>query len=133
MTGTRRHRWFPKRSGRNSTPKGFRGIREDESRLLLRFVARDFQGNAELHDQFRSITVANIDADGSLRLSTRGAAPADVNRRIPVEASYLDRDGGRVHLLLHVVDGYLDEFEVFREDSGPVISRPVDQTDLDFE
>ncbi|MFK4853597.1 DUF6984 family protein [Microbacterium sp. ZW T6_19] len=126
-------RRFPKGLGRNSPPKGFRGIREDESRLLLRFVARDFPGNAELHDQLRSVTVADIDADGSLRLSTRGAARADVPRRIPVEASYLDRDGVRVHLLLHVVDGYLDEFEVFREDSKPVINRPVDQTDLEFE
>lgn len=108
-------------------------MREDESPLLLRFVARGFPGSVELHDQLRSVTVADIDADGSLRLSTRGAAPADVLRRIPVEASYADRDGVRVHLLLHVIDGYLDEFEVFREDSMRVMNRPVEQADLDFE
>jgi hypothetical protein len=47
--------------------------------------------------------------------------PADVIRRIPVEAEYDDGDGIRVHLLLHVLNGYMNELEVFREDSGPVL------------
>jgi hypothetical protein len=120
-------------SNRSFPHEGFRRIHRAELRLLERFLAREFAGNVELREQLHNVVVADIDADGSLGLATRSATPAVVNRRIPVEASYLDRDGGRVHLLLHVVDGYLDEFEVFREDSGPVISRPVDQTDLDFE
>lgn len=114
-------------------PEGFREIRAEEARLVERFLERDFAGCQELREQFRTISVADIDAGGSLRLSTRAEAPAAVTRRIPVEASYADRDGMGVHLLLHVVDGFLDEFEVFREDSRPVVNRPVDQTDLDFD
>jgi hypothetical protein len=44
-----------------------------------------------------------------------------VRRRIPVEASYPDADGVVVHVLLHVIDGRLDELEVYREDSGSVL------------
>lgn len=108
-------------------------ITEDESRLLERFLARDFPGNVELREQLHSVVVAEIDADGSLGLATRSVARAVVDSRIPVEASYADRDGVRVHLLLHVIDGYLDEFEVFREDSMRVTNRPIEQADLDFE
>jgi len=112
---------------------GFREIRAQEAALLERLLAREFPGSAELREQLRTISVAEIDADGSLRLSTRASIRAAVSRRIPVEASYVDRDGVRVHLLLHVVDGYLDELEVLREDSGPIMSRPVDQAELDFD
>ncbi len=44
-----------------------------------------------------------------------------MRRRIPVEASYPDADGVVVHVLLHVIDGRLDELEVYREDSGSVL------------
>jgi hypothetical protein len=117
----------------SSAPAGFREIRDDESRLLQRLLTRSFHGSAELREQFRSITVAQLDAGGSLRLATRTASPAEVDRRIPVEASYADRDGIRVHLLLHVVDGYLDELEAFREDGAPVVSMPAEQDSLEFD
>jgi hypothetical protein len=119
------------RAGRSR--EGFREIRAQEAALLERLLAREFPGSAELREQLRTISVAEIDADGSLRLSTRASIRAAVRRRIPVEASYVDRDGVRVHLLLHVVDGYLDELEVLREDPAPVMNRPVDQAELDFD
>lgn len=113
--------------------EGFREIRAEEATLLERLLVREFPGSAELREQLRTISVAEIDADGSLRLSTRASIRAAVSRRIPVEASYVDRDGVRVHLLLHVVDGYLDELEVLRADSASIMNRPVDQAELDFD
>lgn len=113
--------------------EGFREIRAEEAALLERLLVMEFPGSTELREQLRTISVAEIDADGSLRLSTRASIRAAVSRRIPVEASYVDRDGVRVHLLLHVVDGYLDELEILREDSAPVINRPADQAELDFD
>jgi hypothetical protein len=59
------------------------------------------------------LSVTGLDANGSLRLSTHVPTPAIVDRRIPIEGSYVDSDGVRVHVLLHVVDGYLEEFEVY--------------------
>lgn len=113
--------------------EGFREIRAEEAALLERLLVMEFPGSTELREQLRTISVAEIDADGSLRLSTRASIRAAVSRRIPVEASYVDRDGVRVHLLLHVVDGYLDELEILREDSAPVMNRPADQAELDFD
>jgi hypothetical protein len=40
--------------------------------------------------------------------------------RIPVEAELEDGDGVTIHLLLHVLEGYLNELEVYRDDSAPV-------------
>jgi hypothetical protein len=31
-----------------------------------------------------------------------------------------DQDGVAVHVLLHVLDGYLNELEIYREDSAPL-------------
>jgi hypothetical protein len=46
-----------------------------------------------------------------------------------VEAEFEDRDGVTVHILLHVMDGFLNELEIFREDSGRV-QRPSTPKDL---
>jgi len=43
---------------------------------------------------------------------------AHVARRVPVEAELEDVDGVTIHVLLHVVQGFLNELEVFREDGG---------------
>jgi hypothetical protein len=62
-----------------------------------------------------------IDADGSLELSIVGTAPrANVERRIPVEAEAEDVDGMTFHVLLHVVDGLVNELEIYRNDSEPM-------------
>lgn len=81
---------------------------------------REFPGRSELESQLRHVSGVPIDGNGSLRLVVRGGLPAPVERRVPTEGVYLDDDGVRVHVLLHVVDGYLDELEVYREDSGRV-------------
>ena len=47
-----------------------------------------------------------------------------VKRRIPIEAEGLDSDGVKVHFLLHVLDGFMAELEIYREDSKPVLSPP---------
>jgi hypothetical protein len=49
---------------------------------------------------------------------------AEVVRRIPVEAEFDDQDGVGVHVLLHVLDGYLNELEIYREDSSPLQREP---------
>lgn len=118
---------------RSKVPIGFRKPRGDEARLLQLILAGGYAGGRQLRAQLEELSVASIDGDGSLRLSTQASEPATVDRRVPVEASYLDRDGTRVHLLVHVSDGYLDELEVYREDSSPVLDRAVDQQDFDFD
>jgi hypothetical protein len=92
-----------------------------EFALLARLVGSPFEGASALARQLATTLVAPLDENGSLRLQPGDAVPAVVNRRIPVEASYPDADGVVVHVLLHVVDGRLNELEVYREDSGRVL------------
>jgi hypothetical protein len=40
--------------------------------------------------------------------------------RIPVEMSVTDRDGMMILILLHVVNGYINELEITRADSQPI-------------
>jgi hypothetical protein len=56
-----------------------------------------------------------------------------VKRRIPVEASYPDADGVIVHVLLHIIEGRLDELEVYREDSGRVLVPPTETRALEVD
>lgn len=83
-----------------------------------RLLETDFPGCEALRGQLLTLRVLPIDGDGSLKLSVTGGDRAPVVRRVPVEAEMADVDGVPIHVLLHVVDGCLDELEVFREDSG---------------
>jgi hypothetical protein len=47
-----------------------------------------------------------------------------VHRRVPIEAVADDIDGMTIHVLLHVVDGYIDGLELYRED-GLALLAPV--------
>ena len=64
--------------------------------------------------------VRPCDDDGCLEFEHSDAPPAPVVRRVPVEAAAEDEDGTTFHVLLHVVDGHIDELERFREDGRPI-------------
>ena len=49
--------------------------------------------------------------------------------RIPVEGEAPDRDGMMIHYLLHVVDGRMNELEVYKDDSLRVL-RHAEPEDL---
>jgi hypothetical protein len=53
---------------------------------------------------------------------------AEVNHRIPTEAEGNDIDGVRIHILLHVVDGFMDEVQFFREDPSDIKELPPPET-----
>lgn len=99
--------------------------------VLESLLEHDFRGRPELQSQLIGVLGKSIDEDGSLRLFVKDEPPAPVARRIPTEGTYVDADGVRVHVLLHVVDGYLDELEVYREDSGRVLTRLESVPSLD--
>ena len=89
--------------------------------MLRRLLSVEFAGKHELLTQADSLT-----AEGSIRRSIAinpgASAPvANVQRRIPVEAEFEDTDGVTVHVLLHVVDGLMNELEIYREDSAPIL------------
>ena len=100
----------------------FRPLSDLEMSHLTKLLSVDFPGRDELMKQTQTICACQIDPNGSLgfRPGPSKAESAKVVRRIPVEAELLDDDGVTIHVLLHVVDGYLSELEIYRDDSDRV-------------
>jgi Domain of unknown function (DUF6984) len=115
------------------TAEGKRAPTAEERALLARLLSAGGEGFEGLRCQLEHTMVESLDADGGLRLYPESASPAQVPRRIPVEASYPDSDGVMVHVLLHVLDGFVNELEVFREDSLPVQRAALSVPDVEVE
>jgi hypothetical protein len=97
--------------------QSFRPLSDLEKQLLAVLLGTSFSGRDALAEQVAVASVREIDDDGSLEFAPPDAMPAEVVRRIPVEAELDDSDGVTIHLLLHVVDGLVKELEVYRDDS----------------
>jgi len=88
-------------------------------RILARLLQAEFSWRDEMARQVTRATVRNSDENGSLDVLIGDDPPlAPVKNRIPVEAKTADLDGINVNILLHVVDGRVNELEVYRDDSG---------------
>lgn len=98
-----------------------RPLTPDESALISALLSVPFAGREALSTQAGVLAVRPLDADGSLELAPSDGPRADVVGRIPVEGELEDLDGVTIHVLLHVVDGYLNELEIYREDSRPIL------------
>ena len=105
-----------------------RDLTDEERTFLNLLLAHDFKGNPQLREQLR---VARVNGSGKendptigLLVDTGKAPAAPVRHEIPVEAVTTDRDGAVIHVLLHVVDGFIDELEFYRDDERPIMERP---------
>lgn len=84
---------------------------------MKRLLSENFAGRDALLAQVENLKVKQIDMEGSLQLAPGpDAIRAKVEQRIPVEAEFPDDDGVSVRVLLHVVDGFLAELEIFKDD-----------------
>jgi hypothetical protein len=97
-----------------------RPLADDEREIVGVLLREQFPGNEALAAQLVGAQARRVDTEGSLELAVTSGPPAAVVRRIPVEAEVLDADGTTIHVLLHVVDGFMNELEFFREDGGMV-------------
>jgi len=98
----------------------FRPLTASEREVLERLLEPRFPGRDELRAQLEHVTAQPLDDDGCLKLDCAGAAPAPVVSGVPTEGECLDADGGTLHVLLHVLGGFMRSLEMFKEDgSGP--------------
>jgi hypothetical protein len=104
-----------------------RDLREAERALIGQLLAQPFNGRDEIAAQLQG---AQVIAEGigdtrTLRFAPpRGdAPPAPTALRIPVEGIADDTDGVAITVLLHVVDSWVTELEVYRVDGEPIRSR----------
>ena len=104
-----------------ATEVKWRPLAGDERSVLLRLLSAEFAGKKQLLEQATGASARTLDDDGSIALLPRaGTAVARVERRVPVEAYSDEAAGPHVHVLLHVVDGFLNELEFYRDDGAPV-------------
>ena len=96
--------------------------------IVKRLVSADFPGAPELCEQVTRAMIKRRDLGTALVLEAHlpnGLRRAEVERRVPVEAEGKDLDGTVIHLLVHVVNGYLKEVEIFREDGQQIHQLPA--------
>lgn len=96
-----------------------------EAELVDKLLDTDFEGRDELRKQWRSALVRTVSPSGSFAIrSSDGEPPSPAEFGVPVEGeSPDDEEGGGVHALLHIRDGYLEELEVYRDIPGPLRNR----------
>ena len=114
-----------------SEPKDiYRPLTEWEQQIILRLLQESpFAGRDDLLVQLEHVVGQPIDEDGSLSLKCSSALKAVVKQRVPVEGEVPDMDGMVIHYLLHVVDGKMNELEVYKDDSSKVL-RQAEPEDL---
>lgn len=97
-----------------------RKLTPEKSRILDYLLSVDFPGREELRRQFQSVRVSeecSCCRSITLLVDKIPENVAPVIRRIPIEAqTAMDENGSMVHTLLHVVNGFMDELEIYRDD-----------------
>lgn len=102
----------------------FRNLTVLEQGIIDRLLEKSFPGRDEICEQMKKCLVRTIDENKSLRFLVEANVKSKVKRRIPVEAELQDADGVLIHILLHVVDGKVNELEIYKEDGSPIIENP---------
>jgi hypothetical protein len=90
----------------------FRPLKTHERELMEKLLEPHFPGRDELRRQLDFVTAEQIFEDGTLALQCGPCLPAPVKCRVPTEGECAD--GGVIQVLLHVVDGVMNELEILK-------------------
>ncbi len=104
----------------------WRSLTRRERELIEKLLSTPFAGREELVTQLEGVVASKVLDDGTMDLRVESDAPrAGVTSRVPVEAQTVDADGMDILILLHVVDGMLNELEIIKGDDTAIIRPPV--------
>lgn len=103
----------------------YRALDIREMQLLETLLNHKFPGHHELREQLGSVVGRTIDEDGGLSLQCNVGNRAPVLCRVPIEGRCADVDGVQIRVLLHVVDGFMNELEIYKDDSSRVKRSPM--------
>lgn len=97
-----------------------RSLNDYEHAILAKLLENSFPGRNELREQIKTARVQTLteykDNYGSIVFKEIKGEKANTIGRVPVEAKTIDQAGGPILILLHVIDGYIDELEFVRLD-----------------
>jgi hypothetical protein len=91
---------------------------------MTKLTSADFLGRAEVLAQLQSCHVRTIDDEGSLEIRTSCDRQALVRYRVCTELYGPDLDGTQISVMLHVVDGFCREIEIYKVDGTPIRRMP---------
>jgi len=91
---------------------------------MMALISSEFLGRAEVLAQLRSCHVRAIDEEGSLEIRTSCDQQALVRYRVCTELYGPDLDGTQISVMLHVVDGFCQEIEIYKLDGSPIQRMP---------
>lgn len=98
-------------------------LNSTERKIVDHLLSVEFPGNIDLLNQVNKILVSEVCKDClsiGFAIDKSLAKKAITKHRIPIEAEGYDIDGMKIHILLIVDEGYLDELEIYREDLGKI-------------
>jgi hypothetical protein len=96
----------------------------NERDLMTALTTADFLGRAEVLAQLQSSHVCTIDDEGSLEIHTFCDRQALVRYRVCTELYGPDSDRTQISVMLHVVDGFCREIEIYKVDGSPIQRMP---------
>ena len=103
----------------------FRPLQTHERELLEKLLEPEFPGRDELRQQLNSVTAKQVFEDGTLALQCDSAHPAPVKWPVPTEGECPDADGLTIHVLLHVVDGFMVQLQIFKYGESEIQNPPA--------
>ena len=101
-----------------------RELRTEEKYYLEKMTSVNFLGRDILSDQIQSVKVVGYCNCGcrSIHLQVNRNLPSfQYKIRVPVEMIVESEEDIPIVFLLHIIEGYLDELEVFKADSSPIV------------
>jgi hypothetical protein len=109
----------------------FRKLNTWEVEIFKKLFEVKFPEIDVLKKQLTYSLVKEVDENGSLKFKIRKDVTLveKIKKRVPVEAEVNDKDGVKIHILLHVLDGKIDELEIYKENSSKII-REVKPSEL---
>ena len=102
------------------TEERFRPLEPRERSILDLLLTVEFAGRDDVREQIDNSVARVIDTEGSIELRTSSSRRAQVSQRVPIEAEWNDENGQLVGILLHVVDGFVDELKVVNHAGEPI-------------
>ncbi|HZL28440.1 MAG TPA: hypothetical protein VFC39_18095 [Acidobacteriaceae bacterium] len=96
----------------------YRPLTRHEREVLDKLLEPSFPGRDELLAQVKLARARELDDDGCIEFSRVPAARSQAQFSIPTEGEYRDVEGITLHVQLHVVDGFVKQLELYKEDGS---------------
>jgi hypothetical protein len=100
-----------------------RDLSDNEWKILNKILSINFSGKDLIYKQLKTAKVISCCPCGckTVDIQVDDTLPKyELNKRIPVELKTFSKDGIPIIASIHLVNGYINELEIYRADSGQI-------------